>query len=403
MVNKKKIFDITPPKETRNFPESSKIVKAVKESLPKKSLGVRREFRFKKPIFITAGVFLVGLLCFIFIKPEVEIEIWPVKETVEFKTQFSPVGEVMTQTQSTPQDFAATGKATKSEKAEGVVRIYNNYSLPQTLVQNTRLWCFEGDALREFKTKQKAVVPSQAQLDVLVIASSAGEEYNIGPCTFSIPGLKGSPRYTAVYGKSSSTMSGGIKTETTIVSQEDLDKAERVVTEKALADSKSSLKSSISPEYVLLEDAVEAAIIETNPLTEVGKNVDNFTFQAEAEARALVFKKAEAEEFAKTYVQSQIAQGKKLVDGSLVLSYSLKTFDLAKREMVLDLTISGAIYSALDDNLIKEDVKNFRINDVISVLNKFPEIARGQVRIWPFWSSIVPNDVSRIKIKLNLD
>jgi len=396
MVNKRKIFDITPP--------SPKIVKAAKESLPKKSSGARKKFRFKKPIFMTAGVLLVGVLCFIFIKPQAEIEIWPVKETMELTTQFSPVGELMTQTQLTSQDFAATGKAVKAEKAEGVVRIYNNYSLPQTLVQNTRLWCFEGDTLKEFKTKEKVVIPSQAQLDVPVAASSAGAEYNIGPCTFSIPGLKGSPRYTSVYGKSSLPMSGGIKTEATVVNQEDLHKAERVITEKALADSKLALKNFISPEdYVLLEDAIEANVIEAKPLAGVGQAVDNFTFQAKAEAKALVFKKVESVDFAKAYVQSKITRGKELVAGSLVLSYTLKSVDLVKREMVLDLRISAVVYSAFNETLVKEDVKNFGMNDVVSALNKFPEISRAQVRIWPFWSRIVPDDISRIKIKLRLD
>ena len=402
MANKKKIFDITPPlKRTNNLLGASKIVKVknkpIQKSKPKKPWPVRI-------VLIGAGALLIAVFCYLFIKPEAEIEIWPVKETKVFQTQFLATGELMTQTQLSSQDFAATGKAVKAEKAEGIVKIYNNYSLPQTLVQNTRLWCFEGNELREFKTTEKAVIPSQAQLDVKVSASLAGAEYNINPCTFSVPGLKGSPRYTAVYGKSALPMTGGIKTETTVISQEDLDKAEQVVIEKALADSVVSLKNSISPQdYVLLEDAVEVKMIEVQPLFVVGQTVDNFTFQATAQAQALVFKKAQAQDFAEDYVRSQLAQGEELVNNSLVLNYSLATVNLAKHEMVLDLGISAATYRALDESLIKENVKNIRLNDVASSLKKFPEIDRAQVRIRPFWRSIVPDDPSKIEIKLNLD
>ena len=405
---KKKIFDITPPEKAKEFLGQQKATKAkepaVKKLIAKKSLNIRGNFRFKKPVLIAVGILLICLLCFIFIKPEAEIEIWPVKETVEFKTQFSPTGEIIEQSHSTTQEFVSTGKTTKAEKAEGVIKVYNNYHLSQILVANTRFWCFEKDELREFKTKVRVVIPSQESLDVAVKASSAGEEYNIDPCTFSIPGLKGSPRYTAVYGKSSSPMTGGSKSEVTQVSQEDLDKAEEITTEKALADAKASLENLISKdEYILTEEAIETKIIEANPITEVGQKVDNFIFQVKVEATALVFKKTEMEEFAKTHLLSQIPQGKEMVEGSLAVGYLPRTVNLAEREMVLELEITAEIYSGLDESSIKENLKNLGPSEVAPALRKFSEIDRAQARLWPFWVGAIPSDAEKIKIKLNLD
>ena len=400
MVNKRKIFDITPPPaKAKEFLKLPKKIE-VKEPLVKPPFPVKK----LRPILIIAGLLLVGIFSFVFIKTKAEIEIWPVKEQTQFKTKFSRAGELITQSQSVSQEFASTGKATKAEKAQGLIRVYNNYHLEQILVADTRFWCFKKDELREFKTKQKAVIPSRGQLDVAVMAAGAGEEYNIDPCTFSIPGLKGSSRYTAVYGKSFSSMTGGARMEMTQVSQEDLDMAKETIAEKALAEAKAALKNSISPaEYILVDEAIETKIIEVNPLTEVGKNVDNFIFQAKAQAQALVFKKAELEEFARAYLLSQLPQGKEPVKGSLVVGYLPETVDLAKGEMLLNLEISVKTYHTLDEGAVKESVKNLRPSELTLTLRKFPEIARAETKLWPFWAKTIPQDETMIKIKLNLD
>ena len=395
---KKKIVDISPPEKNQKVQEFKKST-AAKEPLLK-SLP---SFCLKKPVLIVVGILLAALLSFVFIKPQAEVEVWPVKETVQFQVEFSTAGQLMTRLETASQEFVATGQAVKEEKAQGVIKVYNNYHLDQILVANTRFWCFEGDELREFKTKERVVIPAKEQLDVEVAASGPGPEYNIDPCTFSVPGLKGSARYTAVYGKSSLPMTGGAKIETNQVSQEDLDRAETIVAEKALAQARTSLVNAISPEeYILPQEAIEAKIVKTNPLTGVGQNVDNFIFQAEAQSQALVFKKDEMEEFARAYILEQIPAGKELVEGSLAVGYLLKKVDLTEPKIVLELEISAEIYQLLDEGSVKESVKGLMPNELLSGLRKFPNISRVETDLWPFWARRVPQEVDRIKIKLNL-
>jgi len=395
---KKKIVDISPPEKNQKVQEFKKST-AAKEPLLK-SLP---SFCLKKPVLIVVGILLAALLSFVFIKPQAEVEVWPVKETVQFQVEFSTAGQLMTRLETASQEFVATGQAVKEEKAQGVIKVYNNYHLDQILVANTRFWCFEGDELREFKTKERVVIPAKEQLDVEVAASGPGPEYNIDPCTFSVPGLKGSARYTAVYGKSSLPMTGGAKIETNQISQEDLDRAETIVAEKALAQARTSLVNAISPEeYILPQEAIEAKIVKTNPLTGVGQNVDNFIFQAEAQSQALVFKKDEMEEFARAYILEQIPAGKELVEGSLAVGYLLKKVDLTEPKIVLELEISAEIYQLLDEGSVKESVKGLMPNELLSGLRKFPNISRVETDLWPFWARRVPQEVDRIKIKLNL-
>jgi len=414
MANRKKIFDITPPKEFQK-PQEPQIPQAPLKNLKAKEILVKKlipkklpDFRAGKPFFISiimvVGLLLIGALCLIFINPQAELKIWPVKEAIELEAQFSSVGEVIKKEHSFSQEFPATGKATREEKAQGVIRVYNNYHLAQILVVNTRFWCFENEELREFKTKERVVIASQKHLDIEVVASSAGEEYNIGLCTFSVPGLKGSSRYTAVYGESFSPMTGGKKIETIQVSQEDLDKAEIISKEKVLEECQASLENSISSEeYIIIEEAMRLEITKVTPLTEEGQTVDNFIFQVEAEGEVLVLKKSDLKDFAKEYVLGQIPSGKELVEGSLAIGYLPETVDFEESKITLDIEISAEIYSAIDEISLKERVKSKRPDEIKTVLRNFPEIDEVQTRLWPFWITTAPEDTASIKIKLILD
>jgi len=238
----------------------------------------------------------------------------------------------------------------------------------------------------------------------LVEAGEAGEEYNIGPSTFSIPGLAGTARYTAFYAKSFEPMTGGLKTEVTEVTQEDLDEAEQALRTKALAESKQVIENSLSlEEYIVMAEAIEGEIIEVNPLAQVGQEVDSFTLQVKAEARALVLKKEDVEIFVKDLLADKIPTGKVLDENSLSISYLSQEVDLMADKILLGLEASAEVYALIDEDSIKEAVGNKRPDELQMALRSFAEIERLQVRLWPFWINLVPEEFDKINIKLRLD
>jgi len=408
MADKKKIFDITPPPQG---PQRPTIVTQVaqepeiKKPLVKKIVSrTPRSFRINRPILMAVALLIVAVLCFILIESQAVIEVRPVKEPVEFASQFSSAGEIMKKEYFLSQEFITTGKAVREEKAQGTIKVYNNYHLDQILVVNTRFWCFINEELREFKTKERVVIPSQQHLDVEVVASTAGEEYNIKPCTFSVPGLKGSPRYTFVYGESLSDMTGGKKVEVTQVTQADLDKAEMILKDKALEECRAALEAAISPEeYIVIEEAMKTEIIELIPLTEVGQVVDNFVFQVKAEGEVLALRRSELQNFAKDYVLSQLPEGKVLIEGSLGIGYLPETINFEDSEIILDIEISAEIYSEIDENYLKERARNLRPDEIRTTLRNLSEIEQVQTRLSPFWATTAPENTDNIEIKIILD
>lgn len=417
--NKKKIFDITPPSSSPSSPgavprpvrPAAQVQPAAQKTEFKKPLTEkvtarmpRVSFKINKPILIVIVLLVAVVCCFIFINAKAVIEIWPVKNPIEFTAQFSSTGEKMTKDYFLSREFNTTGKAVREDKAQGVIKVYNNYHLDQILVANTRFWCFVNEELREFKTKERVVIPAGQQLDVEVVASAAGEEYNIGPCTFSVPGLKGSPRYTAVYGESSSSMTGGKQIEVTQVTQADLDNAELILRAKALEECRAALEEAVSSEeYIMLEDSMEVEVTELIPLTEVGKVVENFVFQIKAEGEVLVLRRSELQEFAKNSVLSQIDEGQVLVEGSLGIGYLPETIDLESKEVVLEVEIDAETYAAVDENYLKDRIKNMRPDEIRATLRNFAEIEQVQTRLTPFWATTAPENPDDIEIKVIVD
>ena len=277
MANKKKVFDVIPPKEVEVTP----VKKPIRRSKP-------RRFIPKAPILSVGVLVLIVVLSYVFIEDKATLEIWPVKSQVQFEKQVmvdvsqntttSILGEIVTKEQSASAKFPSTGSKLKSVKASGTIRVYNAYStLSQVLIATTR---FVSDDGKLFRTPKRVTIPGghyeggklvPGEIDITVEAGEAGEEYNIGPSTFSIPGFAGTPRYTAFYAKSFEPMTGGMKQEIAQVSQEDLNKAQEALEERALTDCQTALEEFTSSQnYILVEEAKAGEITQITPLAEKG-------------------------------------------------------------------------------------------------------------------------------------
>ena len=198
-------------------------------------------------LLLIGGGILVGIGIFLYVVlPKAEVRLEPKKDRIVFDlasrvdTQRSGVdlakniipGQFLESSVERSQDFLSSGREIREERAQGIITVYNEYSSsPQTLVENTRFISQDGKLFRSAKT---VVVPGASisegkivasNIDMEAIAQEAGEGYNVGPSTFSIPGFKGTPKYTAFYGKSSNSMEGGFIGEVEVVTADDLKQA----------------------------------------------------------------------------------------------------------------------------------------------------------------------------------
>lgn len=381
----KKIFDILPTKRK----DKILIEKEKKAKLPLLKLGLILV------IFLT-----LGFSSFYFAKAKVEI--WPETRNLNFKTEIKNIsGQFFEEEKESSMEFQSTGIIEKKELAKGKIRVYNKSEKSITLIQKTRFLSDEG---KQFRSLKAITIPAKGYLDgVEVVADGAGEEYNIGPSKFSVPGLAGTSRYLLIYAESLESMKGGFLGKTPQVSEDDLKNAERILLEKLSDLGKESLRKNVPEGYVFLDELLKQEVLEKFPLTKAGQELKSFIFKAKIKSVVLSFKKQDLEARAKEFVYSQIGADQKLVEESLNLNYSLKEKDLDKGKVNLSLEISAKSYSQPDFQILKEKIKGKSAIEGEYLLEKEDEISKVKIKISPFWIKTVPQNTQRIEIELQIE
>jgi len=361
----KKIFDVIPPKKEnivkkeeyieksvmiKRTVKNPDLIKEIANEIEKKKTREpkKRPKIFKAFLSICLLVLVVGFLGIVInslISIKVKVKVWPkidnftaeenmtarltLKESDYEKGILS--GQLVSETKSLEKEFQATGKKNKEEKAKGVIRVYNSYSsAPQVLIAGTRFVSSDG---KLFKTTAKQTIAGgkdsggklvPGETDVNVEASETGDGYNIGSTTFSIPGFSGTPKYTAIYGKSLSAMTGGAKREVSVVLQDDLDKAETLMTEEIEKSSIESLKNSISKDLVLIDNSSIQTTKERVFSAKAGDEVEKFTIKASIDSKGVAFKKSAMQEYSESLVNNSISKDNRIKNDSVFIGYGFK-------------------------------------------------------------------------------
>jgi len=405
----KKFFDIIPPKQIEVHPQKVRS----KRTFPKRFV-----------FFLCLFLLVLGMAVFVFIFfSKIKIDIWPEKESLDLeqKITIDPnlketaldfwlenkviPGKVFQDERSASQEFTASGKSVKEEKSKGKIRVYNNYSTsPRTLVPS-RFVSSEG---KLFWSVEKTIIPGgryekgkliPGEVDVDVVAAEPGEDYNIGPSTFALPALAGTPLYTAVYGKSSSAMTGGFKGEVHQVSKEDLDKAETILTDKLKKESKDFFQTSLSNDYDLLEETLSQEVIEKKSSVGALALAESFGYSIKLKSQIIGFNKADIENFVRNFVISTVPEGKKLQEESLEINYSL---DSAVSNS-LNLKIKGKIYSDINISELKRALVGKSRSEGKIFLENLPQLSNVKIKFWPFWQRKISENIEKLEIIIRLD
>ncbi len=260
--------------------------------------------------FLFGGIALIIIIILIIILPWTKISIEPKKITIDEKMQMTA------QTDQTVYDadrrliparlierdvtftktFNATGKGdVKAQKAQGTITIVNEFSEePQPLVATTRFLAQNGTL---FRLVNQTVVPGMkdgvpGKVDALVIADEAGEQGNIGPTSFTIPGFEGTPKYEKFHAVSDKPMTGGGAggNNVTIVTADDIKNAQEEMTKELPSYITQQISGLLRPDdEVLLDNAMTYEIVRSEANMNEGTMTDQFMYEIVAHVKALVF------------------------------------------------------------------------------------------------------------------
>jgi len=421
----RKIYDIKPPKVARKI---EKEIKTIVADDKKKRAPARRKKETRSIWWpVSTGILVVVLVVctYLFFKlPKAEISIWPKVNISNFAqtivadksvdsinlTKAVIPAQYFQATKTSSQDFPATGSASNEGMASGTITVYNKFD-PPTPFNFKAGTHFMSDSGKLFIAMQKVSIPAAKRsggkiipgsVQVKIQAVSSGTDYNIAPASFSIPGLQGTPYYYSIYASSASAMTGGYAGKVKKVTDDDIQGAKDILTKKTTADAVSALKSQISSDYVLLDNAVLSNVSSASTQAKSGTIAEDFNYQVTVQASALAFKKSDIEQFAKNYIISQLPNGETILDNSFKISYSATTVDVSGGKETLSLNFSSGAYQNIDKNSMALSLLGENENQIKQTIksNLGDQVDNIKVSFWPFWVSSAPNRQSAVNVIL---
>ena len=359
------------------------------------SMNTEQPVRFYKLIalgFLLLTVILLGLVVFMSSKRAeiiVTTKLAPVDVTSDVifggSDSHGIEYEIVTKEISDSRIFSPTGTKQEEGVAKGFVTLINDGALDQPLVATTRLLTDKGIL---FRLKDRVVVPANGELEqVEVYADKVGVESEIGPETFTIPGLN-EAKQKIIYAKSDEAMVGGIR-NIGILSEDDVEQAEEsmraFIEKKAVEDLAETYKDKKSVYNVTsLTTSVNEELI--------GTEVDSFTLSASGTVHAVFYD----EEDMKNWAEKQLS--KKSIDqsDSIKPSDQQPTVTFASYNNDQQLATLRVFYDGLmtlspeSPTLSKEVFFGKSKNEVRRYLLTLDHVQKVDIKLQPAWIDTIP-------------
>ncbi len=309
--------------------------------------------------------------------------------------------EFVTVEKTATASVASEGTETVNQPAQGTITILNKQATPQQLIKNTR---FETPDGLVFRIHDSVTVPAArgdvpGELNVTAYADAAGDTYNVGPTTFTLPGLAGSATFKLVTARSDDAMTGGFAGTRASVGQATRD-AKMGELRAALTPQIDEAILAAAPEgYVLIPGASSVSYVTQPDGVASGGNVE---LSEKAVATAIVFPKtAIAKAIALQVVGVYAGQPVTLTDASgLALTPVGDLPAPGVQEFAFSLTGNVTIEWIVEEQKIAGAVAGKTRDSAEVVLTGFPEVDSAVLVLRPFWTNTFPQDPEKITVEV---
>ncbi len=317
-------------------------------------------------------------------------------------------GRIVKTTQTVSETFNSTGKVNGGAKAKGKITVYNAYNTsPQILVQNTR---FESPDGLIFRTDARVTVPGAtlkngeivpSSVIVNVTASETGTAYNIAPVRFTIPGFKGTDRFTGFYGESKDKFAGGSDGESTVVSAVDLKNAEKTASDKLFTQLDNELKNQVQSHEKTFTDAIVKKVTKVDfGGTKVGDSTDRFTVNITGEISTIVFTKDDYLNVVKYNVEKSLEKDEELFGDFTERIIAIKP-DNKNNTLSINTSIQYPTKKKLDGTEIISQIKGKSLEATKQLLANNPAIEKTNITLRPFWLTTIPDTTQKINLGID--
>lgn len=310
--------------------------------------------------------------------------------------------ETLTKTISKETTLTATETEYQELRASGKIRIFNTTASAQTFVEETRFQASDGKIYKTGKGVRVTVPGKKGSIpgsvDATVYAAEPGPTYNKDMDDFTIPGFKGSPKFTAFTARSLTPMTGGFSGNTPIISEASITAAVTSLKTDLADDVLSSLREQTPDTFVILPGGLKTG--------EISSEIDRtkpggVLVRVSQPTTFILFDRENLTDYlAKALVAGYDSSRDHLaiLDMSTIRVAVPETIpeDAAQIHVVFDGTATFAWLT--DQSLISSKLMGVAKRDISSTILSIPTIERADVVLKPVWLMRVPKKVTNISV-----
>jgi len=303
--------------------------------------------------------------------------------------------------------------------ARGTVRIINTYSKKQVLVKTTRLLTPDNKLYRIDAT---VTVPAGGEVTVAAYADQPGSQYVLtAPTKFTIPGLfvdvqkyiyaQSDAAFTGVPKNSPAPTPTPVTTPVTPkattsktgqpVTQADIDRAEKSLTDEVLNDAMKDLASQVDNRDSMDVVYVVNVVNKSNNAT-VGQVTDSFLSSIKLDVTAVYYSKDDMQALVRSKLKDRVPSGREFLPftGGAV-TYALESAD-PKTEIASIRVTADANYrlSPTSPLLQKSVIAGKSADEAKSLLSSIDGVESVDITVHPSWMTGLPALKDRINLNI---
>ncbi len=311
----------------------------------------------------------------------------------------------LTVTKDLSAQYTATGKKDVGTKATGSISVKNcddtsTHSVPANTVMTSNG--------KTFTTNSAIVVPAgsagggivncSATVNVAVTATQSGDTYNVSNASFSVAGQP-----SKVTGTGST--SGGTTKIAVVVTQADIDKAQKEMIDSASQNAKQDVESKAGSDERFFPETFTSSVSGLTTSAPVDSESSGGTVSAKVKYSELSANNTDLDNLFTEQIKTQIPGSNQLYQsGWKDAKYSAKPSSSEKAEVK---AVGNAFYGqAIDIKQVARDLSGKAKKDATDVVTpKYPQVTGVQVESNPALAPNIPFFANRItvEIKVNTD
>jgi hypothetical protein len=300
------------------------------------------------------------------------------------------------------KSISTEGKKDVGSKAAGTVKIFNftGKSLnlkaaTTTLTVGTRTYVFASDQNGIKATPTKESSPNNAQ----IVATGGGEPYNLPAGTrIEISNQVFGNQPQVLYAQTDTPIVGGSSRFISVVTDEDITKAQTTLKTQAIEELRSELKAQ---NIILPDDAFSSTLNDFTASSSVGNETPNFSVSGKVNIEGLGFDTTELVNMMRQRILSTLGAQVNLQDTSLdTIEYTIKDLNIQEGIMHLTVHYESKAIGQVSVNDLSSSISGKSKEQASEILLANDQVERVDIQLAPSWQSSIPRFKQKINIEL---